>query len=134
MKKALLIFCLAAFIATPLISLAAGADGLVPCGNPDQSPCQFCDFFVMFDNILKFFLIKIVPVLAALIIAIGGFIYIVSRADPGMLELSRRIFTSVVYGLLIIYGAWLFVNLFFQLIGVAKWTGLSKGWWQINCP
>jgi len=134
MKKAFLIFFLTMFIMTPLVSSADNLLPLVRCGNPGQAACTFCDFFKLFDRIVKFFLLRIVPALAALMIAVGGFIYIVSRADPKMLELSKQIFTSVVYGLSIIYGAWVFVNLFFQLIGVAKWTGLSSGWWQINCP
>ena len=129
MKKVILIFLLVLFITVPLISLA---EGLVPCGGKDN-PCQLCDLFVLFSNIVNFFLIRIIPALAVLMIAIGGFFYIFSRADPEMLSRSKSIFTSVVYGLLIIYGAWVIVNLFFQVIGVTDWTGLKNGWWKVNC-
>jgi hypothetical protein len=116
------------------------AKGLVPCGNPGQSACTLCDFFVMFDNIVEFFLIKIVPALAALMIAIGGFIYIFSQGDPNMLAWSKQIFTSIVYGLLIIYGAFLILGVFFWFIGLNTWTtDIYHNWWQngffeINCP
>jgi len=28
--------------------------------------------------------------------------------------------------------AWVFLNTFFDYIGVAEWTGLGS-WWQIDC-
>jgi len=136
MKKAVLAFSLATLIFLPRISLAGG---LVPCGNPGQRPCQLCDLFVLFNNILNFFLFKIVPALAALIVAIGGFIYIISQADTKMISLAKRIFISVAIGLVIIYGAFLLVGIFFSFIGLSSWTAdLYHNWWQkgffqINC-
>jgi hypothetical protein len=136
MKKTFLTIFPAILVFAPLISLAAG---LVPCGGQGEQPCQFCDFFVLFDNIVDFLLIKIVPPLAALMIAIGGVVYLVSRADPEMLSLARRIFTSVVYGLLIIYSAFLIIGIFFWLIGLSTWTyDIYHNWWQegffqVNC-
>jgi len=137
MKKVVLAIILTAFVSAPLASSAAG---LVPCGGEGEHACQLCDFFVMIDNIIDFFLIKIVPALAVLMIAIGGFIYIFSRGDPSMLDLAKQIFTSVVYGLLIIYSAFLIVGAFFWFIGLADWTtNIYQNWWQngffqIPCP
>ncbi len=111
----------------------AKGQGLVPCGNPGQEPCTFCDFFVLIDNIFVFVLEKIVPPLAVLMIVIGGFLYFFAGSDPNLVERSKQIFYSVAIGLLIVYGGWLLVNLFFQVIGVKDWTGLKNGWWQINC-
>jgi len=147
MKKIFLIIFLATFFLFPLLSSAAG---LVPCGGQGEPVCQLCHFFVLFKNIVDFFLFKIVPPLAALMLAIGGFMYIFAyfggavalpgggKGGPALLSQANKLLTSVVWGLLIIFGAWIFVNTFFMLIGVADWTGLTKGWkegwWQINCP
>ncbi len=131
------------FLSLLFFSFAASIHaGLVPCGlsedDPEQPgdqtvPCQLCHFFVMLDGIIDFLLIKIVPSLAALMIAIGGGMYIVSQGNPEMLGRAKKLFTAVVIGLLIIYGAWLIVNTLLMMIGVAEWTGLKEGWWIIPC-
>ena len=121
--------------------------GLVPCGRAcndpstedidESKPCELCDFFVMLDRIIDFLLFRIVPVLAALMIAIGGGMYIISQGDPGKLSRVKELFTAIVYGLLIIYGAWVFVNTFFMLIGINdfnEFKTLPQNWWKIPCP
>ncbi|HHE76536.1 MAG TPA: hypothetical protein ENL27_00935 [Candidatus Parcubacteria bacterium] len=130
MRKIISAFSLIIFISAPGVSLAAG---LVPCDLYGDDACTFCDFFILFDNIFRFLLSNIVPPLAILMISWGGFLYITNMGNPDKVGEAKKIFISVVYGLLIIYGAWLAVNLFFQVIGVAEWTGLTEGWWKINC-
>ena len=110
--------------------------GLVPCGTTCCS-CQLCDFFVMLDRIIDFLLIKIVPPLAALMIAIGGGMYIVSQGNPEMLGRAKKLFTSVVIGLIIIYGAYVIIGLFLMTIGLAdgtqggpNWYDIYKSWWK----
>lgn len=137
------------FLILPLFPIYAG---LVPCGlsqdDPDQAgdqtvPCQFCHLFVLFNNVMKFLLIRIVPILAVLMIAIGGFMYIFAYisgdtgsggGQPPLISQAKKLFASVAIGLLIIYSAWFFVNLFFQILGVADWIGFTKGGWKIDCP
>ena len=116
--------------------------GLVPCGRSCDDPntpkcecdsCTLCDFFVMIEKWIDGLLFKIVPALAALMIAIGGGMYIIAAGKPETLAQAKKLLGSVIIGLLIIYGAWLIINTFFMFIGVADWTGLRQGWWQINC-
>lgn len=120
-------------------------DGLVPCGKEvsvggatTTIACQFCHFFVMFDAILDFIFLKIVFPIAILMLVIAGIMYVgaVLEVIPGgfkTLTQAKDILGSVFIGLLIIFSAWLIINLFFTIIGVADWTGLSGGWWRINC-
>jgi len=124
------------------ISVSAGGEGcptegLVPCGNVDTCPCELCDFFVMFDRIVNTMLFRIVPVLAALMIAIGGVMYITaflsSEGAPAMLSRAKKLFGAIAIGLLIIYGAWVIVNTFLLIIGASTWVGFGEGWWIINC-
>jgi hypothetical protein len=129
-RKFLLIILSAALVFFPLMTSAAG---LVPCGGKGESPCEFCHFFVMFKNIMDFIFIEIVPPLAVLLIVWGGMLYIFSADNPGNIAKANSIFKSVAISLIIIYGAWLLINLFFQAIGVQTWTGLES-WWQIDCP
>jgi len=120
-------------IFVPLFCLGAG---LVPCGGPGEEPCQLCHIFVLFQNVLDFFTIQIVPAVAVLMIAIGGFMYVfafLTEQEAAMLNRAKKVFVSVAIGLAIVYGAYLIINTFFQIIGVAEWTGLRTRW-TINCP
>jgi len=110
--------------------------GIVPCGT-ETCPCELCDFFVMFDKIIDFFLLPptgIVPLIATLILMIGGVMFFVAAGNPEKLTTAKSLLTSVVIGLVIIYGAWIFINTFFIFIGVADWTGLREGWFSFPCP
>ena len=112
----------------------AQAQGLVPCGGPGQDPCYLWNFFVLFDNIIKFVLFKIVPPIAALMLVIGGVLFFAAVDDPAKIDQAKKLFTSVAIGLVIVYGAWLLVSLFFSIIGVMEWTKLEEGWFKIKCP
>ncbi|XOB42016.1 MAG: pilin [Candidatus Nealsonbacteria bacterium] len=127
-------------------------EGLVPCGQgkpywkngtivggkcqgnkvDEGMPCQFCHFFVMFRGILDFIL-KLVIVIGVLMLTIGGFMFLFAGGSPKTLDLAKRILTSTVIGLAIIFGAWLIINTIFMAIGVAGWTGLREGWFSIEC-
>ena len=115
------------------VCIKVAREGLVPCGGPNKPDCTLCYFFVMFDTIIDFLLFCIVPPLAALMIAIGGGMYIISQGNPEMLGRAKKLFTAVVIGLLIIYGAWVIVNTFLMAIEVTVWQGPGQGWWIIPC-
>ncbi|PIS40001.1 MAG: hypothetical protein COT32_02025 [Candidatus Nealsonbacteria bacterium CG08_land_8_20_14_0_20_36_22] len=139
MKKIILVIFLN-LLFLPILVLAGGTncptEGLVPCGNVPSCPCELCDIFVMIDRVLDFLLFKIVPVLAALMIAIGGFMYIFAFGKPETISQAKRLFTAITIGLLIIYGAWALINTFFVIIGLSDFglrlTGPDK-WFIINC-
>jgi hypothetical protein len=138
-------------------------EGLVPCGKevqvggswvggkciggtPTFIRCQFCHFFVMLDGAIDFVLFKLVPPIAILMLVIGGVMFILGyfggpellegggKGGPKMFSQGKKLITSVFIGLIIMFAAWLIINLFFQFIGVADWTGLQQGWFRINCP
>jgi len=155
-KKLIFIFLvifLASLLLLPLASLAGTYkvdgktvtyEGLIPCGKSKDIPlapgeseevrmdCQFCHFFVMFRGILDFIL-KLVIIIGVLMLTIGGFMFLFAGGSPKTLDLAKRILTSTVIGLVIIFGAWLIINTIFMAIGVAGWTGLREGWFSIEC-
>ncbi|PIP25000.1 MAG: hypothetical protein COX34_01060 [Candidatus Nealsonbacteria bacterium CG23_combo_of_CG06-09_8_20_14_all_36_12] len=136
MKKQILFTILLLVIGYWLLVGSAQA-ALVSCGGKDQEPCQLCDFFVLFQNIVNFVLFKIVPPLAALFLVIGGVMFFFAGASPSTLQTAKKLMTSVMFGLLIIYGAWVFVNTFFMLIGVAEPGQFGfdlRKWWNFPCP
>jgi len=178
MKKIIFVVLLISlfFLSLPIVLIKAGdpsdqswceeisekdrTGGLVPCGRScgdpttaedEAAPCTLCHFFVMIDRWIKNLLFIFVPALAALMIAIGGFMYVVAylspaemltggqKGGPKLLSQAKSLFTSVVFGLLIIYGSFLFVGIFLKAIGLADWTtNIYQNWWkegffEINC-
>jgi len=162
--KFLCLIIFLAILFFPLVSLAGSYqadgytviyEGLVPCGKevdidgtPTDMPCQFCHFFVMIDGILDFIITTIVPIIAVLMILIAGIMFIFAylggievlpgggKGGPKLLSQAKKTLNSVVTGLIIIFAAWIIVNTFFLVIGVAETdfgTGI-KNWFQINCP
>lgn len=132
------------FLFSPLV--LAQDTGLVPCGPGTSKPsCDLCDLFVLFDNIIDFLLLDIVPPLAIFVLAVAGIMYIGAFFEilPGGFQTvskAKSIFTAVIIGLFLIYGAWFIVGLFLKAIGLADWTQqIYESWWQegafkINCP
>lgn len=122
-KNFLALFSLIFFL-SPLIGFS---QGLVPCGGPEQRACQFCDIFVVISNIINFLLIKLVPLLMVILIALGGGMFLLGAENPKMIENGKNMIKAVLIGALIVYSAWLIVGLFFNLIGLADW---AKSWWK----
>ncbi len=142
MKKASLLFLCFSVLFLGVGFAYADRGPLVPCGpGTDVQYCRFCHLFVLFNNIVGFLLINVVPALAVLMVALGGFMYIGAYTGflgdaSGSLNKAKELFKSVAIGLFLIYGAWLIVSVFMLAIGVADWTGLRDGWNIINidCP
>jgi len=121
--------------------------GLVPCARDcnvppvsgidlidETCPCQLCHLFVMADKILDFIFFIIIPLVAVLMLVIGGLVFFFAGTSPQRLSQAKSIITSTIFGLIIIFAAWLIINTFFVIIGVAGWTGLQQGWFSIVCP
>lgn len=120
------------FLAGAIIRSGCPTEGLVPCGTV-TCPCQLCDFFVMFDRIVDFVLFSIVPPIAVLMLVISGMMFFLAKGDPSALNKAKAVLTATLMGLAIIFSAFLFINLFFNLIGVNEWTGLQE-WFKYPCP
>jgi hypothetical protein len=112
---------------------------LVPCGydkngngkiDPEEE-CKLCDLFVLLDNVIDFFLLKIVFPVSVLLLVIGGFMFLFYAEDPKMVDRGKSILTSVVIGLAIIFSAYLVVGTFLKMIGLAQWTeNIYQNWWK----
>ena len=116
-----------------VLPTSADAAGLVPCGGEGEAACSLCHILELLKNILDVFLFPTVPVVAALLVAVGGFFFLASFGNPARLQQAKTIFLAVVIGLLIVYGSWVFISMLLTSMGVAGWTGLGT-WWAIECP
>lgn len=128
MKK---IFFAVLFLSLFLFISQVQAKGLVPCGGPDEVPCRFCHFFVMFNNVVKFVMTILVPVIAVLMLVVGGVMFLFAGAKPEILIRAKGVITSTLWGLLIIFGAWVIVNTILDTSGIVDMEGWK--WYQIDC-
>ena len=144
MRKTLPLFTIL-FLLLSLVPLTADA-GIVQCGIANdqgviENYCDFCDIFQLINNIVIFLLVPspsvnngaaVVPLVATLLILIGGFYILIAAGRPESQKKGKDIITAVVIGLLVVYTAWVVVMSILSSLGVAPWTGLGE-WWDIKC-
>ena len=71
------------------------------------------------------------PPIALLMLIIGGGMFMLAAGDPQKVTTGRKIITSVLIGLLIIYGAYFFVGIVLERIGLSNWIRPSyESWWN----
>lgn len=128
MKKILLASFLLLFL-----NINSAQAALVKCGGVGQKACEFCDFFVLINDLVRFVMLTLVPIAAVLMLVIGGAMLVVGggvKADTW--GKAKGIITSVVVGLLIIFSAWVIVNTVLTKSGIVKSPSLLQ-WHQIGC-
>jgi len=132
-------------------------DGLVPCGKcvtvggsiqqpPSEDagkcsgepnyfiPCTLCHAFIIIHDGVNFFIFSIILPIAALMIVVGGVLYITGGNNQNRIQWANSVFYNTFLGLIIIFGAFIFMGTFLSLIGVADWTGIGADeWFSINC-
>jgi hypothetical protein len=143
--KSLFIFVFLSFLVfsfLPDLVIAACQPGdLVQCGRDcngngeidKNEQCTLCDFFALMSRVLSFILTRLAPILAGLLVVIGGVYYLAGGQNPATISTAKNILLAVAAGLVILFVAWVALNTFLTGIGVATWTGLEAGWWKFNC-
>jgi hypothetical protein len=130
------------FLGNEALAAAGCNSEIVPCKGTDTDPCSLCKMFQLVNNIIMFVMTCLAPIVATLMIAIGGLYLLTSRGDPGAYTKAKDRIQASVAGLVIMFVAWIFLNTFFTYIGVQGWTGLRDdpdtatvegNWWQVEC-
>ncbi|MDD5738703.1 MAG: pilin [Candidatus Pacebacteria bacterium] len=108
---------------------------------PDpQKPvqCQLCHGFIMVDKAVDYIVIKLVPLLAVLMLVIGGVMFYFGGFNPGLLSRAKTLIKGVVVGLVLIYSAYMIVNIFLMVLGASEINSIkdvfSNGVFSIKCP
>ncbi len=134
---------LSLFVFTFLFGIAQASEGNVPYGDTgfvkcgpgigvendtrhgyDEElgyiPCTLCDLFVLFNNVLMYFLSFVVPTVAVILFVYGGIKFYSAAGDPGKVSEGMGILKSTIYGLIIIYSAWIVVEAFLNAVGAKQ--------------
>lgn len=89
----------------------AQAAGLVPSDN------SVSGLMTLFNNLVQFALLIVVP-LAALVIVYGGFRIIISGGNPSGKEAGYDAIKTAVIGVAIVFGAWIIIKTLFAIFGI----------------
>jgi hypothetical protein len=136
-NKKLFITILSAFLLLFSVNqaLAICEGPLVPCGREGTPACTLCHLFQLLNNILEFILTCITPLMTILMFTAAGIMFMLSHMEMLPMDIfsqAKGAITAVIVGLFITFIAWVFLNTFLTIVGIAEWTGLQK-WWEIEC-
>ena len=97
----------------PTLALAADTTILggpiVPACETWGGICQACDVITLIDNILKF-MVAFTTVIATLMFLYAGILYVTAAAKPANIDAAKKIFTTVLFGFVIVLSAWLIID------------------------
>lgn len=119
MKKFFLLAMVTAVLVAPALISAVGPSdaGLVPCGNPGQSPCELDDLKGVLVAVLNFIINTLAFPLAVLAITIGGVMLLISAGNPQLAGVGKSILWTAIFGLLLALTAKLVINFILDAIG-----------------
>lgn len=114
--------------------------GLVPCGRSqdDRSTpedetrkCGTCDILILGSRVINFILFTVTPAIAVLLFLIAGFMILLGGANPGLVGSGKNIFKTTVYGLLLVFGAWMVTNTILK--SIAGNSPFTEDWNKVVC-
>ena len=126
MQKALAFLVTFTLVGAPLLVSAQIIPTIVPCNGLD---CNICHLTQLAQNLLNA-AIYLAVFLAAFLFAYAGFLYVTNEAI-GQQQKAKGLFKDVVIGLILILGAWVFVDTLMKvLMGTAAG---NVGPWNSVC-
>jgi len=94
---------------SPVEVFAQDPTGLVPCDGTTENPCNSCQLVVLGENILQW-LIGVMLVIFAIMVAISGFNLVTSGGNPQAKTEAKKKLTNSFVAIVIVLAAWLIVD------------------------
>lgn len=124
-------------VVMPYVASAAPLDGrIVPtCDAADQAEvgfagaCQLCDLVKLANNMVGF-AVAFSTVVATLMFAYAGILYVTAASNPENIKKAHSIFIKVLVGLVLILISWLIVDIIMKTIAG---QAISGPWRSIEC-
>lgn len=113
-----------------LIGIAFPAHAaLVPCSGLDCKPCHI---YAGFSNVINFIVFTLTPGIAVIMI-LASAITLVFGGSESARTAGKKMLTSVVIGLVIIYTSWLVVNTIIRTLAKGSDGWVPSSWNTIQC-
>lgn len=97
-------------------SSAGGYTSVSTTGSSLAYPCTLTDFFQMLLNIYNLVIILAFAI-AAFCVVLGGVLYVLAAGNPALASTAKSVLWGAAIGLALVLGAWLIVNVTFQVLG-----------------
>ena len=110
----------------PAVAFADGAGGIVPCGGTADDPCDMGSTITIVGAFIDFVLLYIAMPLAASMFMYAGFVMMTAGGNPGKIQEAKKIFWSVIIGLVVAFAAWLIVE------GIMKGLSVKDEYWLLE--
>lgn len=117
-------------IATFGPNISQGA-GLVPCGGPDEEPCQMCHVADLVNGGVDW-LVTVLTLLLTLVIAYAGFLLVTSAGNTSAMEKAKSMFTNSIIGFAIVLAAWLLIDYGMKMLMKDGEAGFGP-WNELTC-
>lgn len=114
-------------------------NGLVPCNNTGvesvdpttkkttmtiAKPCDWDALLELVNNVVHFILFDMLVPIAAIMFCYCGFLMLTSGGEPAKKTQAKKIFSNVVWGLIIAIAAWLIIETLLTVLGYnGSWIG-----------
>lgn len=106
--------------------------GLVTCNRGyhigDIASCGPCELLKTIQKVLTF-LILVSVLIASIMFAYAGFLYLTSSTNPGNIAKAKGVFWNVLFGFVAVLGAWIVINTILNTLAGRPLTAVS----QIAC-
>jgi len=90
---------------------------IVPCGNPGQDPCNVCYIGKLAENIMRFLIWDVAAPISVIMFIYAGFLFMFAWGGERITK-ARKVLLRTIIGLLIIFGAFFFVDILIkELVG-----------------
>lgn len=96
---------------------AYAQQGLVPCGQTPQNPCQLSDVGRLALNIFNLVVFRIAIPLAVIAVVAGGIMILLQGFNANFLAIGKGLIWAAVIGIAIIFLSWVIVNAIFTTLG-----------------
>lgn len=106
-------------VKTTILTGAMLAASAAPVFAAVENPIKFDTLESLLGAVFTFIL-GIVGALALIFLAIGGIQYMTSGGDKFAVEKARGRITAAVVGLLVVFGAWLVINVVGTFFGIGE--------------
>jgi len=122
------------FLVFTSLPFFAFADGIVPCGNSNQSPCTLCHLIIGIKRLIDWGKNLLVTI-TFVGIFISGVMYIISAGEEAMVTQAKKFLSASLIGFTVTMAAWLIVNVAITWVASAKPDlGIGKtGWSTFTC-
>lgn len=116
------------------VSDVLGGRALIPeeCSKGDASGCGIKEFVILLINIFQLML-GVIGSLALFFFVYGGFMWILSRGNPQMIQRGKDIITGAVIGVTVVMGSWFLINFIIALLTGTEFTNatiFSNPWYS----